>query len=141
MSLRRGLFRIWLVASVCWIGFVILMRAPAIVDDFKFHNDLVEARLLPAFCDDARGRFTDVTKKNGWCWVDLVRFRALYPDEANKEVQELREIYSVKNDITNDHWLELGWAALLAVIPSMLLFFVGMILLWIARGFRRDTVS
>lgn len=99
MNLRRGTFRLWLVLSALSVIVVAVIEFPSIRDEFRHVQSEKElsdkwgwAELLPADCAIARGKLnTDYTRdKDGQCWYEMPKFRALFPEYKDLKDDDLR---------------------------------------------------
>ena len=110
MRITRGLFRLWVVASVLWMLFVGVMTWqtwPVVLKASSETVVLENGYAKPPF--DPSKPFTDDT---GQMWANA---RALFEAERRDAVVK---------------------GASIAIAPPLVVFILGMALLWVVRGFR-----
>ena len=111
MRITRGLFRLWVVASVLWMLFVGVMTWqtwPVVLKASSETVVLENGHAKPPF--DPTRPFTDAA--TGQTWPDAwTLFKAQRPDAVVK-------------------------GASIAIAPPLVVFILGMALLWVVRGFR-----
>lgn len=155
MNLRRGLFRIWLLFSVLFVLSVGWSSVEVIQKEIRPKVTLPRGYelMLPAECSTARGReTTDYTrlKSDEFCWYELSRFRALYPEYIDlQDDQVLEMMYNRAREIDpkrpkfelkdppfpwNTLFVSIGW---MLGIPLIILV-LGRALIWVVDGFRRE---
>lgn len=159
MNWRRGFFRLWLVASICWIGWIGTRNVSGIVEEFdrtRFDKEVADSPLLPTECGTVRGSegkdyvrtpagasfsLAEAIGNKSYCWLKPASFRSLYPEYADLEVREAQKILFERNKIAfgreGNPWTVLGWTALFSIVPPLLALAIAMILVWIMRGFGR----
>src|SRR5262249_52725058 len=107
MNWKLGFFRIWIVASICWLAFV----------GFAFYSYEISPRQLAATqaaCAEARqanpalGNVFDCFEKGGPLFADLIPLKGVLPT-----------------------WLVLAFVPLFAVL------LLGFAIAWISAGFKR----
>lgn len=155
MNLKRGLFRVWIVASICWLIFVGsvsywgVQRQIAEADAFQRMKR--EGFVIGTFCNEAKGQenvdfnrsgkaFDDAAKETtgvdgAWCQYSLAGYRRAHPEEASKTDDQIL----AANFITDySHpWQTAFQGFLFAVaapIALLLIWFVGA---WVVSGFAR----
>ncbi len=102
MNIRRGLFRVWLVASVLFVLCIAGFSYNGIRQEFKNASTDWDAEvrkwggymLLPVDCSAARGTSGasyEVGKDDGLCWYKVEEFRRLYPEYKDVQNGSLSE--------------------------------------------------
>jgi hypothetical protein len=148
MNVRRGLFRLWLVASVLWALGVGLFGAIEIWRIFDSKAAWANAPILyPVACDKARGA-KGIDYEGGslidgpWdrytCWYSLGNIRKLYPEYADASDDILgQRLYEAAGRPLKDRWSYIGLYLMFALIPPAVLLAIGSALVWALSGFRR----
>jgi hypothetical protein len=106
MNVRRGLFRLWAVASAIFVILVGVASYSNLHDEFRnAYTDwdaevakLGGSLLLPVNCAEARGNLeSDYTRQaDGLCWYETAKFRRLYPEYKDLSNAVLRERFFAK---------------------------------------------
>lgn len=158
MNFARGSFRVWVVLSLFWAGFIVFMSWEDIrndrawISDAWWENDALVS--LPVKCEDARGaKGTDYFVKdapepwnryrnlNAACWYDAGRFRELWPEYSDLEHNLLEsKLYASLGwtmDEDRDPLLFTKKAGLVALLPPMVLLIAGLLVAWAFAGFRK----
>jgi hypothetical protein len=89
-NLRRGLLRLWVLASLLWCAGMTIKA----FDDFRHDKTPIDAlpALYPVQCEYRRGiEPKDFEQKEGRCWYSPSSFRRLYPEYADIEDHALAE--------------------------------------------------
>ena len=149
MNLKRGLFRLWAVASVLFALCVILVSFSAIREQFRIENTDWDAEIskyggyteLPTFCNFARGDAgKDYEERDRLCWYRTETFQRLYPEYKDLSSHDLSEkLYAkVGQPLQHQHpWRSVATTAAAALgVPGAVLI-LGWLLFWAAAGFRR----
>jgi len=145
MNLRRGFFRIWLVASVLFAGSVAFLSYDKVSRDFRRAGHWPGHLLLPALChDDTRGKENVETRgkegvdfdrvdlgansatfpRGNQCWYKIADFRRLYPEYEDLSDTDLSDrAYKRAGIMTPARpWASLGLSILIAFgIPALVL--------------------
>ena len=159
MNVRRGLFRLWLVASLLWvaaitaIGWGEVSKDRWITGDPFWESSALAA--LPVRCEDARG-VANVDYKSDpavepWnrylspsnaCWYDEARFRVLWPEYADMKHFDLsRQLYKSlgwSQTFEGDRYERTKRVAIVALAPPLAVLLVGSLIFWAFAGFRRS---
>jgi hypothetical protein len=160
MNFRRGLFRLWLVASVVFVLAVGTLSFEEIKSQFDAVARLKDLdryeTMLPVLCGQVRGEAgKDYTTKENqvpgpWdtyakpnpfdaCWYTMTAFRPLYTEYKDLSDHELaRRLYTAAGtpltDVPNP-WVTLSfWAGIALGIPLAVLA-LGTALVWALAGF------
>lgn len=165
VNVRRGAFRLWLVASVVWVlGFGLLTEGP-IQAAFKARanydamakvtkNDTV---LVPQLCGTARGQLHkdyEILVPNGTaapigppspsdtCWYAMPDYRRLYPEQRQLGEEELlQQTYSDTGQPPPtprpNPWETATNALVVAVGVPLAVLVAGAALLWALAGFKK----
>ncbi|MES0007059.1 hypothetical protein NKJ64_18080 [Mesorhizobium sp. M0062] len=152
MNFRRGMFRIWTVASICWLIFVGVVTYGEFQRQMRLHNTLNDVKAgysigLP--CPQAVGqlgvdyvkddRFGQVLSeqtgtKTDWCSYSLAGYRKAHPEDSGKSDEQ---IFNENLVFDNTHpWRSIGFGVLAGVtgpLALLLLWFIGA---WVVTGFR-----
>lgn len=98
--------------------------------------------LLPVECSQARGQTHDYRVERGYCWYEMQKFRALYPEYADIDELELtRRIYEKAHlqPVQVAHpWSMLGSRASIAFGVPLAVLGIGFCLTWVIEGFLRS---
>jgi hypothetical protein len=157
MNAKRGLLRLWVVATVLYVGIVGLTVFGSVSREFAavlpagFQIDY-----LPVRCSDARGALgIDFSLQNGapgpWdlygkpkssdtCWYQRGRFHKWFPEYADLRERDLTDGLFSKLGLRSPQghpWKALFHAALVAAIPPILLLILGSAMFWAFAGFSR----
>ena len=148
MNVRKGMFRLWLVASVLFVIAVAVAYYGSIRNEFRMATTNYDAHarehggttLLPVFCDKARGNSgTDYTEHQGLCWYPMEHFRRLYPEYSDLSDDLLAEkVYTkVGQPLNHIHpWHRVMEAAVVGFGVPLAGLVLGCSLLWAVAGFR-----
>lgn len=145
MNIRRGLFRIWLVASVLFVLCVAGFSYNGIRQEFRNASTdwgWDEYMLLPVDCEKARGASGanyEVGKDDGLCWYKVKEFRRLYPEYKDLQTGTLSEkLYAkVGRPLKKIHpWRKVMETAGIALGGPLAVLALGASLLWAFAGFR-----
>jgi hypothetical protein len=146
MDLRRGLFRLWIVFAVLFASVAAIVSFDGVRDEFR--NASVKnagshfALLVPVDCLQARGQLdSDYYKNAGYCWYEMPKFRALYPQYKHWEDSELsEELYKKIGIILPERrpWTKLAQAAGLALGIPVAVLLLGWGLLRALSGIRMN---
>ncbi|QKD03516.1 hypothetical protein [Mesorhizobium loti] len=156
MNLRRGLFRVWIVASICWLIFVGSVTywgvQRQIAEGDAFQRMKRDGFVIGTFCDEAKGQenvdfdkagkaFNEAMKDTAgqereWCQYSLAGYHKAHPEEASKTDDQIL----AANFITDDShpWQTAFYglvAAAAAPLAVLLVWFVGT---WVMAGFRKS---
>ncbi len=153
MSIRRGMFRLWVVASALFVLGVSATSYNAIRQEFTESGIDYDAlakevggdTLLPIDCGQARGvAAIDYSLNDGACWYETTIFRRLYPEEKDLSDRDLSEKAYAKAGRALRHphpWVKVAKTVGVAFgVPSAVLA-LGYSLSWAAAGFRRAPTS
>ena len=91
MSVRRGLFRLWVLSAALFVLGVGVSSYQTIRDEFReaarprnYFDALAKKfggeMLLPVDCLGTRGDMTAYSVDRGHCWYAVRKFRELYPE-------------------------------------------------------------
>ncbi len=144
MNLRRGLLRLWIVASVLWcavigyLGYGEYKEAPVEAPGWEL--------LLPVECGSARGSSAqDYGQKDGFCWYMVGKFRQLFPEYKDIDDKTIADKIYAKAGMPQkpDHRRrdKLVEIAELGILPPLGVLVVGWSLTWAFAGFRRGDTS
>lgn len=150
MRIRRGLFRLWLVAAVLFALFIAASSYSEIAGDFRNANTDLNAiadkwgghLLLPVTCGEARGAANadyEIGKDDGLCWYKAVDFRRLYPEYNDLQNGVLSDkLYTkVGRPPQRPHpWNKVLQTTGIALGVPVAVLILGASLLWAFAGFR-----
>jgi hypothetical protein len=152
MNLRRGLFRLWIVAGILFALGVAVVSYSGIRDEFRvaaWDNSGAATDkwggyvLLPTACDEVRGNAgTDYSTSESLCWYTIKDFRRLYPEYKDLSNAALSDKLYTKagRPINHGHpWTALMEAAGVAIGVPLAVLVLGCSLLWAFAGFRGAT--
>ena len=147
MNLRRGLFRLWLVASVCWMIAIALLTDPF---------EQIQALRVgsPIVTDEETGERLVYDSQTGY-WLPttamasgserMLQFRKEYPEYNDLNDEELASrimakalkirVTAARDNLRASQRLE-GFF-LYSIVPPATAFLLGLALLWIISGFRK----
>ena len=154
MNIRRGMFRLWTVASALFVIAVAYLSYPQIREEFRIaDNDPADSReaiarlyggrpVVPVSCNLARGnRDTDFSVSEGLCWYTIGDVKRLFPEYKDMTDQELSERLYAKagRPMTRPHpWRRIMLASGIAFGVPLVVLTLGMSLGWAFAGFRRS---
>ncbi|MDH4442381.1 MAG: hypothetical protein QE284_18600 [Rhizobium sp.] len=140
MNVKRGLFRVWVVCSAMFVLAVALLGWNDVEREFKraaFIRDSGEIRMVPLFCEDAKGTLnTDYQLEPGDLYADP-------KDRCWYKIDRLRELFDVFGEVSDEKLLEATYKATGATLKSaapwdkvsgLVAFAVGVPLLILALG-------
>jgi hypothetical protein len=127
MNWRRGLFRAWLVSSICWVGAI---GGNGVYEWYQWHRDIPLANRNDPRCHS--------TSRPSWCTFDPDAYLANKP-QPNAAPNPFDKFDPPIVDLFSPKPPSLWMTILLAVIPPASLLLFGSALLWIGRGFREST--
>jgi dephospho-CoA kinase len=148
INVVKGLFRLWIVASVAWILFVFFSLILTPGNTIQIAQKRVSlatkffstSHLLPIKCIDIHGvRSVDYFEYRGMCWMPLDSFRSLYPERAASTDADLTvQMYSNEGfPAAEIGWAERLWRIIRAAFSVPLITLVGgLAAFWVGRGFR-----
>lgn len=149
MNITRGLFRLWLVfATLFAIGIIALGFGDTKREFEKAFLDFSQAgtMLIPVRCGTARGAenadFTrdTSTASSPVCWYELPKFRKLYAEYKDMSDEKLSESLYARAGIALNPprpWQMVGMFTSIALLPPIIVFILGWVLIWAFRGFRK----
>ena len=155
MNLRQGLFRIWVVLSICWVGGVFYLQGDALCAAYYWRSPAeikeelarwgskevqpykVQSGVPTLIIDTGSGKTTDI-------WDS--REKPVYPfwrtnncfTWSNPPDHEVMANGGFLVD-WSERWPFLGLLVLPPFVLPLALMFVMSIVTWIVRGFRRPT--
>lgn len=148
----------WVVLTLFWVGFVGFMSWEDVQKDRAWISnpwwENAPLASLPVKCEDARGtkgkdyfikdapepwnRYRNIS---GACWYDSARFRALWPEYADLDDNALESrLYTSLGwtmDEDRDPLFSTKKAALIALVPPVVLLLFGFLMMWMLAGFRK----
>ncbi len=144
MNWRHGTLRLWIAASALWILAVFALAWPVVTPVVQAAidaNPFDALASLPVECRYARGTSgVDYQAAGPLCFYEEAAFRKLYPDNKREWIDimtEQHEMLGLSYSPPPQPWpLVLRWS-LLGVLPPIGVFALGLLVLWVARGFRR----
>jgi hypothetical protein len=148
MNLHKGTFRLWVVLSVLFIMAVGTIEFSCVRAEFQTAQKDAElsekwgwSLLLPADCEKARGELGKdyERQKDGLCWYDVPKFRALYPEYKDLKDSDLGDrLYAkVGIPVTKPHpWNTMAKVIGVAVGVPLAALLLGAALFWAFAGFR-----
>jgi hypothetical protein len=152
MNLRRGLFRLWIVAGILFAIGVAVVSYSGIKEEFRIaawdNNGLETDKwggyiMLPNACDEVRGNVgMDYSTSEGLCWYTIKDFRRLFPEYRDLSNAALSDKLYAKagRPIKHGHpWTALIEAAGVATGVPVAMLVLGYSLLWAFAGFRGIT--
>ena len=161
MNIKRGLFRLWLALSFLWVLAVGALGYDQISSD-PYYQPPLEASgwkfipIVPVFCSDVRGvAGKDYTTKQDkspgpWdayakpnpfdnCWYELPVLRKLWPEYADMSDSALSDmLYDKTGHHLPDPLDSTKRFALVAFLPPAVVFFFGLLMVWVVSGFARS---
>lgn len=156
MNIRRGLFRLWVVASLLWaiaiavVAWLVIDRAPYL--SRRTYLYVSKETVLPfrptdgiVWGADGIGEFVDpydrrTSDLHGFLQVQMPNNTYLYvPDAVATALLKERGVAlsAREQDIFNAHAQQFGIFVLLAVLPSVAVLIIGAALGWAFSGFAR----
>ena len=159
MNVKRGLFRLWLVAAALFAISTVAISCDIVANEFDAaaaskHWDAVSREALPINCQLARGkRGADFVETKPWeeyqsppkpdaCWYTMEALRRLYPEYADLQDDEIRaNLYRLAGLSVSGHqpWMLVSQVASVAFgVPVAVLAF-GAALAWALAGFSRKS--
>ncbi len=123
MNFRRGLFRFWLVLSLGWIGLIAYFGQEAFCNTHRPFTKEEIARIGPSAAE------RDVCRILG----DKQCLPAFIPAMDSR-----RDCSVFPTDGYAHDWDTLSGFAEKALVPPMVAFLLGLVLLWVIGGFRRQ---
>jgi hypothetical protein len=152
LALRRGLFRLWLVAAACFVRAVAIDQYQDIRQDFQaaaFDREVADSSipLVPIECGQARGTPSwrgQVAPENKFrCWYELPAFRKLYPEYKDLTDKALSDhLYRAAGYPIHRAapWARVVDALSIGLgVPAAVLV-LGAALLWVIAGFTANEV-
>jgi len=137
VNIRRGLFRLWVVASLLFLIWLGWLSYDEIRSEFKY------ASLgLPADCGKARGSSgKDYEEDGGLCWYDQSKFRKLFPEYKDLSDEDLSDKLYAGTGLP--HRPARPWAKLLGTLGfatgvPLAALALGWSLIWALSGFCRS---
>jgi len=153
MNIRKGTFRVWVVASVLFVIGVGVISYGGIRQEFKNANIDWDAEVdkyggyvvLPTDCGKARGRDGvdyDNSRNDGLCWYRTNDFRRLYPEYKDLNNKALSEKLYAKAGLPLEGihpWNMVMKTACIAFGIPLAALALGFSLFWALAGFRDST--
>jgi hypothetical protein len=150
MNIRRGMFRLWVIASILFVIGVGAISYSSIREEFRYANIDANAEykkyggylVVPADCAGARGvAGTDYNRsqKDGLCWYAIDNFRRLNPEYKNLNDEDLSNRLYEKAGQPIEHlhpWRKVMETASIAFGVPLVVLALGYSLLWVFAGFR-----
>jgi hypothetical protein len=145
IDIRRGSFRLWIVFAVLFVIAVGVESSGGIREEFNKASLTKEMTgftpLVPVDCSKARGYVSsDYEKRDGRCWYEIPKFRALHAEYKDLNDYDLSERLYKKAGIPLKPirpWTKVTEAAGLAVGVPLAVLMLGWSLIWAFSGFRR----
>jgi hypothetical protein len=142
MNWRRGLLRLWLVLSLCWIVVVGLYAWAQQPGDAAWSCFEVEQTTGANEFVCSRGetfhQSDPVTLKVGDQRVKIDRrFLQLSPEEQNQKVEEIAKALSLKDTLTTATIATIKEYAPYALLPPLVTLVLGLLGAWVVSGFAR----
>lgn len=139
MSVKRGFFRLWIVAT-CLIVLVIALTS---YDDLRrdFHVGYVnfDNSMVPVPCANARGSaLNDYRQVEGFCWYKLENLKRLYPELEDFKDSDLSSRLDERAGWPARHvdpWGRVRDSAEIAFGVPAAMFILGYVLIWAFTGF------
>jgi hypothetical protein len=153
INLRRGFWRLWAIFSLVWAVLVLAVslgpagrRDIVTYEQERAASDLFALRhFVPLSCGSIRGvRSLDYFEFRGRCWMELDKYRSLYPeDEATSDLTLAKRTYAA---VGQDFTVLTGWQRLWRVLGvlalgPLLTLGLGFAIHFIARGFDEVSIS
>jgi hypothetical protein len=147
MNVRRGMFRLWTVASTVFVIGVGIASYTSLHAEFinaYTDFDALAAKcggrtVLPADCASARGSLgSDYDIRDGLCWYETAPFRRLYPEYKDLDTTALSEKLYAEAGRPLEHfhpWRKLAETAAIAFSVPFVALALGTALLWAFAGF------
>jgi hypothetical protein len=144
-NIRLGLFRLWIVASTLFLIAAVYGYSGSVRDEFKKARKENHALMLPLKCEDTEGKKVrgvvsdDYVIWNSYCWYQMSKFRALYPEYKNVSDDALTDAIYAKIGSPLEHahpWRLLFTAASIAVGLPLAILAIVSALYWAVLGFR-----
>jgi hypothetical protein len=153
MNIRRGMFRLWVVASALFVLVAGAASYNGIREEFTLSSidyDAIAKKyggdtLFPVDCEQARClAATDYSSSEGLCWYATGNFRRLYPEYKDINDHDLSEKIYAKagRSLTHPHpWVKVAEAASIAFGAPLAVLALGYSLSWALAGFRAGPTS
>lgn len=150
MNTRKGLFRLWLVASIVFAICVCVVSYNRLREEFRISNtdydaiakELGGSTLVPADCAKVRGnRGSDYSETENVCWYKMDDFRRLYPEYKDVKDKELSEKLYEKAGQPLKHlhpWKSVMEVVCVALGIPLAVLALGSALFWAFSGFRSE---
>ena len=125
MNFRRGLFRLWLVLSLAWIGLIAYTERGVFCDTYKPYTAEEKKKMsevTPADREACRARGENPCSPSFIPFLDIRHDCSLAPSDGYLRA-----------------WSGIQSTAEQALWPPAIAFLVGWLLIWIGDGFRRRT--
>jgi hypothetical protein len=144
-NIRLGLFRLWIVASTLFFIAAVYGYSGSIRDEFRKARKENHALLLPLKCEDAQGRKArgvvskDYVIYDSYCWYQMSKFRALYPEYKKVSDDVLTDAIYAKVGTPLEHarpWRLLFNAASIAIGLPLAILAAFSAFYWAVLGFR-----
>lgn len=146
MNYKKGIFRIWLIAAVCWIGYTLFMRSDDVGDTFNYlfrkqqmiEDEKFRIRNSIKYVEKEGKRLSAQPKYNGRdFWHKYSQDKQV--EDNLKEKARLEESLNSPIIIPKPRW---DWILDITILPILLpalMFAVWWILskifIWIKKGF------
>ena len=156
MNLRRGLLRLWLVASVLFIivaGVSVRPEVAAEFDAARRWAPFSGARLVPITCGAARGSLgvdyqtaLDLEQRTRKpvevCWYPIPKFRVLYPEYNDLSDDDLTSQTYAKMEVSPwqppTPWTFVAKTAAIVIGIPVAVLIVGAAIFWAFAGFHSN---
>ena len=152
MNIRRGFFRLWVIASLTFVALVAAFAFEGMkksFDDYYLskHMDETSILLLPVNCGDVRGKETADYTAPAWhdrakktlCWYQEPKFRALYPeykDMSNPDLStRLYKAAGIDTTPRQNPWLGLVFLVAWGLAIPLIVLLIGAGIGWALSGF------
>jgi hypothetical protein len=148
MNIRKGLFRLWLVASIVFAICACVVSYSRLREEFRISNidydaiakTLGGSTLLPADCAKARGILgSDYSETQNLCWYKMNDFRRLYPEykDVNDKVLSEKLYEQAGQPLKHLHpWRSVMGVVCVALGIPLGVLALGSALFWAFSGFR-----
>lgn len=144
MNWRQGLLRLWIAVSTLWILGVGAFAWPIVADEISRHNYFDQFEAMPIECRNARGTagvdYQMPSANSPLCFYDEAGFRKTYPEDKRdwETIMVSQHAYlSLPYTPPARPWQVASRWSLLAILPPAAVFALGLLGIWVARGFRR----
>jgi hypothetical protein len=151
MNVRRGFFRLWVVASVLFaLGAGAIFFEPVRKEfERRAAQDWPGTAMIPVFCKETRGQdgvdYDSTLKleeaRTDLCWYQLPKFRKNWPEYADLNTTELSyRTYtraSLPHSAPPAPWSLIAFAASLALGIPLAALVLGSAFGWVFAGFKK----